>query len=120
MSCGHTNEYSAAAPKKCEKCKQEFTAVAKDVIRIAQQRDDKPPKVTKAVFEEEDEDEIEDSDFEGYMDFEPEPVSESEMSRIFLANASKPINLKDLVEQGEKSAPIQKKEPKKRGRPRKS
>lgn len=107
VNCGYGNEYSGASPHNCGKCKVSFADATQKIVQIARQSS---PQQTQETEEE----------YNSYIEFEPESISQNEIERIFLAGASKKVSLKDLMSQGESGGARLKTAPKKRGRPPKS
>jgi len=95
LNCGYKNELSGAMPKKCAKCQTDFQSMAKDIIRIYKKSEEgNAVDLTKDELEE-----VEGSDFDSFMEGEPEAITEEEIERIFLANANKGFNLRDFMQQ---------------------
>lgn len=109
INCGYGNEYSGAAPIKCEKCKMDFSMATEKLTQA----------LKRPLEELDDMEHFEDSEFDSYMSFEPESVTQQEIESLFLSNANKTISLKNLMEDAEKNAPPTKTVSKKRGRPAK-
>lgn len=102
VNCGYGNEYSGAAPQTCGKCKVSFTQATQRIVQIAKQSS--PHQETE-------------EEYDSYIEFEPESISQEEIERIFLAGASKKVSLKDLIKEGEGRGSQLKTIPKRRGRP---
>jgi len=94
LNCGYKNELSGAMSKKCAKCHTDFQSMAKDIIRIYKKSEDNVVDLTKDELEE-----VEGSDFDSFMEGEPEAITKEEIEKIFLANANKGFNLRDFMQQ---------------------
>ena len=114
MNCGHPTEYLAAPPQKCETCGLLFAkAKVEFTLRI---NPDQKPRPIKEVIQEQ----LEGSEFESFMEGAPEPFSEEEISNIFLKDAVRSINLRDMMAEGvAKQEQTKGKKAKPRGRKRK-
>lgn len=105
VNCGYGNEYSGASPRNCGKCKVSFADATQKIVQIARHSS---PQQTQETEEE----------YNSYIEFEPESISQEEIERIFLASVNKKVSLKDLMREGEATgATRMKAAPKKRGRP---
>ena len=93
MNCGHPSEYSATPPKKCEKCGIEFAKAKIEFTLRIQPDEDKKSRPVKEVIAQQ----LEDSDFDSFMESEPEAFSEDEIQGIFLKNSDRGITFKDMV-----------------------
>ena len=94
MNCGHPNEHSGKIPNKCESCGTSFE-VARVEFRIPI-----PSKSSVSSMKELIQDQLEGSEFDSFMEGAPEPFSEQEINAIFLKDADRGINLKDLIAEG--------------------
>lgn len=120
LNCGNKNDYSGAPPKSCAQCKTDFQTVAKDIIRIYKKEAALDPSFVK-VEQENNLEEVEGSEFDSLMEEEPEAITQAEIEKIFLANASRGFNLRDFM-RGEldKIEQTSKKQPKAKGTRKKS
>jgi len=98
MNCGHPSEYSAVAPEKCEKCGIEFATAKIEFTLHVQPDKDKKARPIKEIIQEQ----LEGSEFDSYMEGEPEPFSQEEIQNIFLKDVERGINLKDMMAEGAK------------------
>lgn len=98
LNCGHPNEYSGVMPNKCEKCGTEF-AVARVEFKIPVHQSSSNTKESVKEFIQ---DQLEGSEFDSFMQGDAEPFSEDEIKRIFLKDADRGINLRDLMAEGAK------------------
>ncbi len=89
FACGAPNNHLGIKPKKCHQCGADFATEAKKIL-------------TSPIIKNDDyitADNLDDS--ESYPNIEePEPISQEEIERIFLADAHKSINLRDLMAEG--------------------
>jgi len=96
LNCGYKNEISGALPKKCVKCQTDFQSMAKDIIRIYKKDEGNVIDLTKDENELE---QVEGSEFDSFMEEEPEAITKEEIEKIFLANANRGFNLRDFMRQ---------------------
>lgn len=96
LNCGYKNETSGGMPKKCAKCQTDFQSMAKDIIRIYKKDED---KVIDLTNDENELEQVEGSEFDSFMDEEPESITQDEIQKIFLANTNRGFNLRDFMQQ---------------------
>lgn len=113
MNCGHPNEYSGAIPKKCEKCGTEFS-VARVEFKVNLASKDSVTPMRELIQEQ-----LDDSEFDSFMQGSVEPMSQDEIKGIFLKDADRGINLKDLMaeaakEPSKKTPKLKKRTPRRR------
>ncbi len=129
MSCGAANKYSGPKPSNCTACKSSFSQDLKQVIASKPSSLAPAPKNIKfsepEVLDYVDDEEIEDSDFDSFMDddlIEPIKVKELNLAAV----GYQKIKLNEMMypnQQGQNSGDepvVFNHQPKKRGRPRKS
>lgn len=111
-NCGYGNEYIGNIPQTCEKCQTSFATMIKQMIKerpnINQLTQDSDNNIPDPINE------IEGSEFDSYMEEQPESMSEEEISKIFLAGGSTGFNLGKFIEQELKKNGVDPVKPKRR------
>lgn len=111
INCGYANEYLGVTPIKCSKCKMDFSMATQKLTKAVQQSS-QPEEI-------DDHQNFEDSEFDSYMGFKPERMTQDEIEALFLSNATKSVSIRDMVEDAKRNAPQSQASAKKRGRPAK-